>query len=497
MKKLILLLFISLLTITGLIGFANHGATAKTKIPSDTIFKAKNHSTVYYMGSDEKRYVFPNLNTFLSWYDDFSQVEEVDDEDLAEYPLAGNVRYKPGVLLVKIQTDPKVYAVGNNGRLRWIKTETIAQQLYGQDWNLLVDDVPDTFFTNYSIGDPIEDEDDFDSEQEEEQTPSIAYNLKLKIKNKIHQTKMVANQKFCNRLEKIINRIQKRLTRQGINLSIGQDYLNQCVGDDTDKQDTADDDQVGDDDGQTVECGKKKVTICHIPPGNPNAARSICVGKLALKAHLAHGDFIGACEGDEEPEEDTTPPIISNINIEARATSSTITWTTDEESQSEVEYATESLSIASTTTSMIDETLVTSHSIKLTALTPETMYYFIVKSTDTVSNVATSSETTFVTLTEEDTTPPVISDIQAGTAATSTIISWTTDEDSTSKITYATESLDTVSTTLDVIDNTMVTSHSLNLTNLATSTLYYYKVESRDEADNLSVSDQDSFTTSF
>jgi hypothetical protein len=40
----------------------------------------------------------------------------------------------------------------------------------------------------------------------------------------------------------------------------------------------------------------KKTTICHIPPGNPGNAHTICVGNAAVQAHLDHGDFIGTCE---------------------------------------------------------------------------------------------------------------------------------------------------------------------------------------------------------
>ena len=38
-----------------------------------------------------------------------------------------------------------------------------------------------------------------------------------------------------------------------------------------------------------------KTTVCHVPPGNPANAHTICVGNAAVPAHLAHGDFLGTC----------------------------------------------------------------------------------------------------------------------------------------------------------------------------------------------------------
>ncbi len=43
---------------------------------------------------------------------------------------------------------------------------------------------------------------------------------------------------------------------------------------------------------------KSKVTICHIPPGNPANLHTIEVGESAVGAHLAHGDYEGACQSE-------------------------------------------------------------------------------------------------------------------------------------------------------------------------------------------------------
>lgn len=39
----------------------------------------------------------------------------------------------------------------------------------------------------------------------------------------------------------------------------------------------------------------EKVTVCHIPRGNPGNSHPIEISVNALQAHLAHGDFIGDC----------------------------------------------------------------------------------------------------------------------------------------------------------------------------------------------------------
>ncbi|MBD3360103.1 MAG: hypothetical protein GF365_05365 [Candidatus Buchananbacteria bacterium] len=131
--------------------------------PGDLI-KASS-SAVYYYGVDAKRYVFPDLKTYETWYANFSEVKEITDEELAAIPIGGNVTFRPGTKMVKINTDPKVYAVSQDGTLRWVTTEAIAECLYGADWEDLVADISDAFFINYTIGQPITDCADYDKEE--------------------------------------------------------------------------------------------------------------------------------------------------------------------------------------------------------------------------------------------------------------------------------------------------------------------------------------------
>jgi hypothetical protein len=47
----------------------------------------------------------------------------------------------------------------------------------------------------------------------------------------------------------------------------------------------------------------QKVTICHVPPGNPSNAHTIKVDASAVPAHLAHGDSLGECPEPPQPPE--------------------------------------------------------------------------------------------------------------------------------------------------------------------------------------------------
>jgi hypothetical protein len=62
-----------------------------------------------------------------------------------------------------------------------------------------------------------------------------------------------------------------------------------------------------------ISCGNNKVTICHIPPGNPSNAQTICISENAVATHLAqHGDYLGSCDAADPCDVPAQP--ISNIN---------------------------------------------------------------------------------------------------------------------------------------------------------------------------------------
>lgn len=116
------------------------------------LIKGTSLSTVYYYGYDGMRYTFPNEKTYMTWFSDFSDVTTISDSALADLSLAGNVVYRPGTNWIKVQSDDKVYAVSTDGSIHWIESEDVAVDYAGSSWASRVQDVPDVFFTDYTVG---------------------------------------------------------------------------------------------------------------------------------------------------------------------------------------------------------------------------------------------------------------------------------------------------------------------------------------------------------
>jgi Purple acid Phosphatase, N-terminal domain len=102
------------------------------------------------------------------------------------------------------------------------------------------------------------------------------------------------------------------------------------------------------------------------------------------------------------PPGDGSAPVISAVaSGSLTATSGTITWTTDEAADSQVEYG---LTTGYGTSTALDATMVMSHSVVVSGLSASTLYHYRVKSKDAANNQATGSDNTFTT--SSDGSPP-------------------------------------------------------------------------------------------
>ncbi|MEA1893763.1 MAG: S-layer protein domain-containing protein [Euryarchaeota archaeon] len=187
---------------------------------------------------------------------------------------------------------------------------------------------------------------------------------------------------------------------------------------------------------------------------------------------------------------DTTPPVISDIGNDTPTTATVnITWTTDENSNSLVKYGDTS---GTYTDEESDVGAVISHNIKLSGLSVGATYYYVVNSTDGSGNSAESSVKNFITASAS--TPPSLSiyNVKNTTTSSSATITWTTNNDSDSRVKYGMTSGDYEK---EETDATNETDHSITLTDLEADTTYYFRVNSTDESSNSAESVEYEFKT--
>lgn len=126
-----------------------------TLLPEGTFIKGASWSTVYYVDADGTRRPFLDSQTFYSYADNFDGVVDVSDDYLSNFTIGTPMLPKAGTVLVKIQSVDKVYALGEEGELHWVTSESLATSLYGSSWADYVIDVPVTAWSHFTISDDI------------------------------------------------------------------------------------------------------------------------------------------------------------------------------------------------------------------------------------------------------------------------------------------------------------------------------------------------------
>jgi len=136
-------------------------------VQSGQFIRSYGFSSIYYVDPDLGRRVFWDTNTFFTWADSWDNVVWVTDATLPTLTFGDAFLPKPGVVLVKIQSDPKVYAIDEDGAgnpvLRWVPSEDVAIALYGSDWADYVIDIDATIFSKFEMGDDMTDDEDVDT----------------------------------------------------------------------------------------------------------------------------------------------------------------------------------------------------------------------------------------------------------------------------------------------------------------------------------------------
>lgn len=267
------------------------------------------------------------------------------------------------------------------------------------------------------------------------------------------------------------------------------------IGDDHDDRSNEDDNDKEKQRGKNKNKSEKKNGLCRVAFGHLIAPGFIKnwgeVNRSSLwNCFLPFG--INASFSGTASTTDSVAPIISSVAAKPNTIKATITWLTNEKSDSTIFWGT-SLGVnvnSSSTATVTRNERVKEHKIVLENLAASTTYYFVVRSKDPSGNTSTSGEGTFATkLVSPDTSAPVISSVALIVGTSTANISWHTNENATSKVYYGTSSgLDVNATSTTFLENTTPKqNHLISLSSLATSTLYYFAAESRDASGNRTV----------
>jgi len=102
----------------------------------------------------------------------------------------------------------------------------------------------------------------------------------------------------------------------------------------------------------------KKISLCHIPPGNPDNPQQICVSENAVETHLAHGDVLGFC-GNECTDTNPEPPACADVSIEITTDrfANETSWNLTDEGGSIIASGAQGSLSNETTTNVIEECL--------------------------------------------------------------------------------------------------------------------------------------------
>jgi hypothetical protein len=233
---------------------------------------------------------------------------------------------------------------------------------------------------------------------------------------------------------------------------------------------------------------------------------------------------------------DTQPPKIYDVRVPIQTSKLlVISWLTDEPADGQIEYGTQQGVYSSSTE--ISPYLSTFHALTLSGLSPQTTYYFRIKSKDAMNNLAVSQEYTASTTAEEaklitqtvylgvsteqynqlkadydklqqeaqkmkqelervqDKTPPEISNIEIKNVQPfSATVCFRTNEPAIGIVQYGEEK---GKYPYSVSEDDYLTSHCLELTRLKMGTKYYLRIIAIDRSGNRALKQQNEKIISF
>jgi len=332
-------------------------APCPTLSPGDR-FKVRGHSAIYLLNENSRRLYFPHADVYFTWYRNYAGIQEISSSCVDNYPIPDKppygVNFRPGTQLVKLKISNSVYVILPNNTLAKVESEELAKKLYGDNWNSLVKDVNDEYWTNFTVGAALT-----------EAKPHNGMTIKKADESQIFYV------------------------QNGERRPVFGDIMDLP--------------------GSRILIMPEAVFSALPVAASPITARDIAADPIQSKGITEKMN--APTENDtRDTNADTAPPVISNIRVSnITETNATISWTTNEPSSSSLYYSTESDDPAPALVASEGAPENTEHSAKIPYLLAVTTYYFSISAADKSQNIARSAEQNFRTISPPPSGSPVAS----------------------------------------------------------------------------------------
>ena len=107
--------------------------------------------SVWRIGEDGQRHLFPDDFTFKSWSNRYEWVVTLPDDQIARIPLGKPMLIYPGFAIVKFTNDASLYTVSRIDVLRKMQGDTEARTRYGVNWKNRIHVYPSELKAQYEF----------------------------------------------------------------------------------------------------------------------------------------------------------------------------------------------------------------------------------------------------------------------------------------------------------------------------------------------------------
>lgn len=127
------------------------------ELKAGDLVKVKSSPAVYYLSDQGTRHLFPNAQTYYTWYgQNWSKVKTITTKQMSLWPLGKNITIQPGKNLVQFNYSHTLYAVEAGGVLRPFNNLDDVIYVYGDNWKARLLILPDAVFNDYTKGKIVE-----------------------------------------------------------------------------------------------------------------------------------------------------------------------------------------------------------------------------------------------------------------------------------------------------------------------------------------------------